>query len=177
MPVKITIDAGGKNKQVFLQLAKINKLTEDGVRRAYYQMGKTFRKYASEKILGGPKSGRIYSRGNGHKHQASAPGEFPANDKGNLRRSLNFLVTGSEKLTFGAGGERRTKDSERVDKKTGKKKSYKSRIIYKAPYAKFLETGTPKMKPRSYLLRTIQENGAFSAQIIETEIKNQFKKL
>ena len=34
------------------------------------------------------KSGRIYKRGKNRKHQASAPGEYPAVDTGRLRNSL-----------------------------------------------------------------------------------------
>lgn len=42
--------------------------------------------------LKGPHSGRVYSR-RGRRHQASAPGEYPANDTGNLLASLKGQVT------------------------------------------------------------------------------------
>lgn len=40
-----------------------------------------------QKIMEPPKTGRIYRR-NGVDHQASAPGESPANDTGNLVKSM-----------------------------------------------------------------------------------------
>jgi hypothetical protein len=40
------------------------------------------------RIMNPPKSGRLYKRGKGRMHQASAAGESPANDTGNLARNI-----------------------------------------------------------------------------------------
>ena len=77
---------------------------------------------AQRSILKGPKTGRIYKRGK-TTHQASAPGEAPANDLGFLAGSLKVEVTA--KFT--------------VD------------LIAAAPYAVFLEYGTRKMAPRPFM--------------------------
>jgi len=53
--------------------------------------------YAKEKIQGGGRSGRIYRR-RGVSHQASAPGEFPKTDRGQLVASLFFRVA-ADKLS------------------------------------------------------------------------------
>lgn len=44
-----------------------------------------------------PKSGRIYSKGNGKTHQASAPGEAPANDIGALANGIDTAQDGRTK--------------------------------------------------------------------------------
>lgn len=42
---------------------------------------------AHERIISGPKTGRIYVKPDGRIHRASAPGESPANDYGDLAKS------------------------------------------------------------------------------------------
>jgi hypothetical protein len=49
------------------------------------------------------KSGRVYSRGSGKTHQASAPGEAPAIDSKDLVKSIRTEVTG--KLTRVVGSD------------------------------------------------------------------------
>lgn len=49
------------------------------------------RNAAVKGIQKGPKSGKVYRR-KSVKHRASAPGEFPASDTGNLARSIHHLV-------------------------------------------------------------------------------------
>lgn len=44
-----------------------------------------------ERILNPPKTGRLYKRGKNRVHQASAPGESPANDTGNLARNITTV--------------------------------------------------------------------------------------
>lgn len=80
------------------------------------------------KITHGAKSGRVYKRGQ-VKHQASAPGEAPASDTGNLMKSIY-----SEKvrdLTYVVG----------------------SRIVY----ALHLEYGTRKMAARPFFRPAVEQ--------------------
>lgn len=69
-------------------------------------------------VKGGPKTGRIYRRKNGT-HQASAAGEYPANESGGLLGSISSRVTGD-----------------------------RAEIGSSKFYAKFLRSGTSKMKRR-----------------------------
>lgn len=74
-------------------------------------------------ILSPPKTGRIYRR-KGAEHQASAPGEAPANDTGRLAGSIDAKYE-PEKLTGIIGAH--------------------------TDYAAYLEYGTSKMEPRPYM--------------------------
>lgn len=78
-------------------------------------------------IMNPPKSGRIYRRGN-VAHQASAPGEAPATDTGNLVNSAY------------------TKKLGQADYETG----------FTAEYAAALEFGTAKIEPRPYLRPAVE---------------------
>jgi len=78
------------------------------------------------------KSGKFYKRGS-KEHQASAPGQAPAVDMGELARSIIFDVR-EQSLEVEVGA------------KAG------------APYAKFLEFGTAKMKPRPFLGPAVEKN-------------------
>jgi hypothetical protein len=55
-------------------------------------------------ITSRPKSGRVYKRGSGT-HQASAPGEPPANDTGALAKSISARSVGREGAEVVADGE------------------------------------------------------------------------
>lgn len=88
-------------------------------------------------IMNPPKSGRIYKRGN-VVHQASAPGEAPATDTGNLVNSAY------------------TKQLGRAYYETG----------FTAEYAAHLEFGTAKIEPRPYLRPAVEAvRKAFIADI------------
>ena len=78
-------------------------------------------------IMNPPKSGRIYRRGN-VVHQASAPGEAPATDTGNLVNSAYTKKLGDS------------------DYETG----------FTAEYAAALEFGTARMAPRPYLRPAVE---------------------
>lgn len=91
-------------------------------------------------IQRGTKTGRIYG-----KHQASAPGQYPASDHGALAGSIRI-----EKLT----------DARDVgsDKK----------------YGKFLEEGTKNIKARPYLSPSLEAAEADIESIIDNTLKRLF---
>lgn len=99
---------------------------------------------AVKRIQRGPKTGRVYERGDtlrGNKptHQASAPGQPPASDSGRLASSIETYVSGLEGWVF-----------------------------TKVEYAKGLELGTSKIKPRPWLLPSIEEDAPrFRAELME----------
>lgn len=107
--VDLTRYASGKRKRVVVIINKYVRLIQAK---------------AVELIKSGPKSGRIYSRG-GRKHQASAPGEAPADDTGNLAANV-FVVEGTTAGTTAS-------------------------VVARAVYAMALEFGTKNMLPRPFM--------------------------
>jgi HK97 gp10 family phage protein len=77
------------------------------------------------------KTGRIYRKSKNVQHQASAPGEPPAVDSGELLRSIMFDVH-QFALEIGVAGG--------------------------APYAEALEFGTKKMQPRPFLNPAVEKH-------------------
>ena len=86
--------------------------------------------YAKQQIQGGGRGGRTYRRRT-VTHQASAPGEFPKTDTGQLVSSLFFKV-GSDKLRAFFGT--------------------------KLAYGRYLEFGTSRMQARPWLRPTFKAN-------------------
>ena len=77
--------------------------------------------------LNGGHSGRTYLR-KGRSHQASAPGEYPANDSGALQGSLGHTVSANEAV-----------------------------IGTNAKHSVFLAHGTSKMAKRKFVAEALQE--------------------
>lgn len=138
------IDIKLKDKKALLSLKDMPNATDRGIRSSFYWSGKGLVKRANRMILDPPKTGKVY-RINGRNHRASAPGEAPANLTGTLRRSIDFEVRGSMNMTFGAN----------------------------APYAKYLEDGTEKMKARPYLLPAIYQEQKNMLANFERYIKKE----
>lgn len=78
-------------------------------------------------IMNPPKSGRVYQRGK-RAHQASAPGEAPATDVGNLVNSVMLYKTATADWL----------------------------INWNAEYAAALEYGTPRILPRPFLRPAVE---------------------
>lgn len=121
--------------------------TRQAVRMAFYRLGKDLVQSAKKSILDKNKTGRIYNvyttqngrrRKRVRRHQASAPGQAPANLFGNLWRSLDFEVDGSSELTFGSKSV--ASNGKRV------------------PYGVYLEEGTDIMAPRPFISRAVRNN-------------------
>lgn len=137
------------------------------IRTAYYQIGLDIAGVKNTSTSGiikkgmttKSKSGRVYlvNRGIGgrrlskpRRHVASAPNEFPAVITGNLRKSVAFKVEGSNRLQISMGGS-------------------------EAPYAKFLEFGTSKMKARQPLRRGVISSKRNIKRHLENAIKTALK--
>lgn len=118
--------------------AKIEKAVQDGL-LALALMGQGF---AQKSILRGRKSGRIYKRGS-RTHQASAPGEAPANDLGFLAQ--NVKAESTEAMT--------------------------ASLISLAPYSVHLEYGTRNMAARPFLRPAGKEAAAKAHEVLNAYVK------
>lgn len=96
-----------------------------GVRDAAHMAGRILVRTAAQGILNKSKSGRLYGS-----HQASAPGEYPANLTGRHLKSIDYRFSGNT-LRFGAG----------------------------APHSAYLEYGTSKMLPRPTIAAADRDAG------------------
>jgi len=117
------------NKRAYKSIENANRAFFKGINRAFNIMGKEIDRERRRLILEPPKTGRIY-RIRGRTHQASAPGEAPANLTGGLVRSGDHKVSG----LFLRGGEKKVNGKD---------------------YPKFLEYGTSKMSPRPHVIKAI----------------------
>lgn len=102
-----------------------------------------------ETLHNGEKSGKLYKRGN-KTHRASAPGEAPATDTGQLARSIRNVYSRSQ-----------------ISATVGPRSN--------APYAKSLEFGTSKMAARPFVRPTFNKNKEKIKKIIEVEAKKGVK--
>lgn len=100
------------------------------------------RKAVQELIRRSPRGGRRYRVGKGRFHKASAPGQPPARDTGNLMKMLKARLE---------------------DPMTALVESL-------AGYSGFLELGTSKMKPRPFLTPALEQNTDAINRIITEEI-------
>ena len=122
-----------------VDLDKIKKGVKDGLLAlALMAQGE-----AQKSIRRGPKTGRVYKRGKVY-HQASAPGEAPANDLGNLVNKVKAEMT--EELV--------------------------ASTLSLAPYSIHLEYGTRKMAARPFLRPAGEKIKAQAEGVLNAYIKN-----
>lgn len=91
-------------------------------------------------ILSRPGTGRVYWAGKGRTHQASAPGEPPAPDTGELRRRIFTEVQRGPREVRGL-------------------------ITANTEYAAALELGTERMAARPFLSRLVRDYGRRLAMV------------
>lgn len=146
----IRLEVDPKAFSMFVKIDNLDKSMKRGIRQGFYRSGKKLIFDTSKDILRKPRSGRVYMVRLGPKrrirHKASVAGEAPANRKGKLRRSLDFVVNGWESMDFG----------------------------YEQDYGKWLEEGTKRMKARPALFLNAVKNktrmGSFFRQEIDKHI-------
>jgi len=101
------------NSKTFDSLFGLEKSTRRVIRQAWFQWGRDLKReaqrtidrdaktgivYRNVLIRSGPRKGKIKRR-----HQSSAPGESHANLSRELKRSLSWMVHGTEAMSFGYG--------------------------------------------------------------------------
>ncbi len=138
------------NNTAFLLMDKIVFKCREGVRRGLLAVGPEIKREVVRLIKSPPKTGRYYVI-NGQLHQASAPGEAPANLTGNLAASVNHTMTGRDTLVIG--------DREAI-----------------APYAKWLEGFVPnRIAPRPHLLPAVISKARDMELYIELAVRRELK--
>lgn len=127
--MKVSVSSLSKWKS---NLDKYSKTMRANQRKAIFVGAYAIHKDAIDSIKKGPKSGRTYARG-GKTHQASAPGEAPATDTGELISKIVVRVHN---------------DGDIVD------------VASRAKYSFALELGTAdgKIAPRPFLFPAFQKN-------------------
>jgi HK97 gp10 family phage protein len=118
----------GGIKIVFNKLPDMKRATRKEVGKEVRKTTLLVEGGAKTKIMTGPKSGRQYKRGKKF-HQASAPGEAPATDTGNLVNSIQSDFEGD----------------------------LKGMVNVHAEYAEVLEYGSVRMDRRPYLTPATEE--------------------
>lgn len=142
--------ADSRNIKATRSIKNASNATRRGIRQGFYFAGRDLMKDAKGFILRGPKTGKVYKiAGRKRRHRSSAPGESPSNLTGALRRSVDFVVQGSDEMEFGAGTE----------------------------YAAAQELGYAKrnLEARPYLIRSIDANERNIENHFEREIRKELE--
>ena len=146
------VKSNRKNAKSIQKIGQIDEDTRRGIRRSFYLLGKDLIRTAKQSIIKGPKSGKLYRiTGRKNRHRASSPGEAPANLTGNLQKSVDFVVHGSDQMIFGAGNT-------------------------DINYAGYLEEGTKRMAERPYLKKSLEENERNAEKYFERGIKAELRR-
>ena len=131
-------------------LKSLEKDLEHPFREVILGGAQLIRGEAIKSIQTGPKSGRIYERYNPRRtHRASAPGQAPASDTGNLVR--NIVV------------KQENPDLVKVESN--------------ATYSSFLEFGTSKMLARPFLFPATERSRPKIAQAVFNRVVKEIKRL
>lgn len=128
---------------------KLKKLSENAKKelaKAVVKVAFKIEGDAKKLISQGSRSGATYKRRT-VTHQASAPGEPPKTDRGGLVRNITTEFSKSDRLEATVGSRSN------------------------APYGKYLELGTLRIKPRPWLKPTVDKNKKFSKETFEAAVK------
>lgn len=129
--MKVTAKVRGAER-IRQRLRALGHAGEEAAREALQKTAEEVAARAQQLVLDPPKTGRVYARGS-VAHQASAPGEAPASDTGNLVGLIGVDAVNLPRLRIS--------------------------IFSSAKYSAALEFGTSKMAPRPFLRRALREMG------------------
>lgn len=147
--MKINISLLGKDKFI-KQLERAGREAEKDVFAAVNKGGQLIRGEAVKSISRGARTGNVYRRGTGRTHTASAPGEFPKTDTGELVSNIT------------------------VEKETRTSVTVGSRI--QAPQGYWLETKEPSQGGREWLRPTVQKNADRVFKMIGKSVEKAIEK-
>lgn len=148
----ISIQEASTNDANILKILIAERATNLALTAGWKQVGTLLVNKLQYMIRNGPRTGRVYTF-RGRKHQASAPGEVPANRTGRLAKSVRYEATGHHTLVFGEDAE----------------------------YAGYLEDGTHnrdgslRMAPRPHLRVAVTEMQTVTMQTLIKFIDEAYK--
>jgi hypothetical protein len=143
--MSVTIKVTPNTNQVLIDVTKLQGTTERGLRLALHEIGEEVVRETARLIKSGPKTGKVYTF-RGRPHQASAPGQAPANRSGRLADSGNYKVKNHQEMIVGETAE----------------------------YAGFLENGTRgRMAPRPHLIRAVNNKAQDTVNSILESVKRE----
>ena len=135
--MKVQIQVKGI-KEALKSLKALEKDLQEPFREVIKGGAQLIRGEAIKSIQTGPKSGRTYEKYNPRRtHKASAPGQAPASDTGNLVSQIMSVADGKDTL-----------------------------VESRAEYSKFLEFGTSKMLPRPFLFPASEKSTKKIVQVL-----------
>ena len=145
----IEVKATQTAKKTLISIGEAPRLHKKALRLALNEVGSELVNLIANYIFRPPKTGRIYMF-NGRPHQASAPGESPANRTGRLARSGDYKVRSYQEMVVGET----------------------------AYYAKWLEEGTydGRIKARPHIIRAVNAMRRNTITAILTNIEDQIGK-
>ena len=137
-------------KKVMGQLSKLNKQLEPDFQEIVKGGAQLIRGEAVKSIQSGAKSGIVYEKYNPRRtHRASAPGEAPASDTGNLVSKIIVAL----------------KDKDHTE------------VQSNAHYSAYLEYGTSKMEPRPFLLPAFEKSKKPIIMAVFNRVKRKVEEL
>ena len=135
-------------KKVLSQLENLDKQLEPEFQEIVKGGAQLIRGEAIKSIQTGAKSGVMYQKYNPRReHRASAPGEAPASDTGNL---VSKIIV-----------KQKTKNITNVESN--------------ADYSAFLEYGTSKMEPRPFMLPAFEKSKKPIINAVFKRVKNKIE--
>lgn len=146
--VRVSIGDGRTAADLVRYFERIPEEAEAAVRAVVQATALKVEGTAKERIQRGPKTGRVYPRGKGRVHRASAPGESPATDTGTLASRIysELRASGHEATVYGA-----------------------------VSYAGYLEFGTSRMAPRPYLAPALETHAEEFVRDIEDAVAGRLE--
>lgn len=142
----ISITEASTNSRNLTNILIADRATNMALTAAWKEVGTLVTNKLRYIIRNGPRTGRVYTF-RGRKHQASAPGEAPANRTGRLANSVGYEASGHHTLRVGEEAE----------------------------YAAFLERGTRKMGRRPHLEVAVTETQTITMQTLIKFIDEAYK--
>lgn len=129
MSMSVNIELDGLDK-LLADLQRLGAAGEEVVEDTITDLVLDTHQKAVDGIQRGPKTGRVYRRGN-VTHQASAPGEYPASDTGRLASNVRFELPQGGNMV--------------------------GRVGTNIQYGAHLEFGTSRMAARPWLLPSFEK--------------------
>lgn len=129
MSMSVNIELDGLDK-LLADLQRLGAAGEEVVEDTITDLVLDTHQKAVDGIQRGPKTGRVYRRGN-IAHQASAPGQYPASDTGRLASNVRFELPQGGNMV--------------------------GRVGTNIQYGAYLEFGTSRMAARPWLLPSFEK--------------------